>query len=120
GGCFTYRQTAPTCLTDSIFERFGYCGASQRLALVLGPFKASPDSFPNDGPLKLGKDTQHLKHRLAGRRRGVETLLVEKQIDLERVQFGQKADQVLQAAAQPIDAPGHHQIEFPARCSLAE
>src|SRR5690349_570420 len=39
--------------------------------------------------------------------RSVETLLVQKQIDAECVQPGQKTDQVLKAATQPIDAPGH-------------
>jgi hypothetical protein len=41
-------------------------------------------------------------------------LLVQKQVDLERVQLGQECDQILQAAAQPIDAPGHHHVELPA------
>src|SRR5262249_51227912 len=46
-------------------------------------------------------------------RHGVEALLMQKQIDLQRMQFGKKADQVLKAAAEPIDAPGHDQIELP-------
>ena len=35
--------------------------------------------------LELGKDAQHLKHRLAGRRGRIETLLMQKQVDAERV-----------------------------------
>src|SRR5262252_2478385 len=38
---------------------------------------------------------------------------MQKQIDLQGMQFGKKADQVLEAAAEPIDAPGHDQIELP-------
>src|SRR6516162_583091 len=38
---------------------------------------------------------------------------MQKQIDLQGVQFGKKTDQVLKAAAEPIDAPGHDQIELP-------
>src|SRR6516225_6603325 len=38
---------------------------------------------------------------------------MQKQIDLQGMQFGKKTDQVLKAAAEPIDAPGHDQIELP-------
>ena len=36
------------------------------------------------------------------------------------MQFGQQADQVLQASAQPINAPSHYHVEFAARCRFAE
>jgi 3,4-dihydroxy-2-butanone 4-phosphate synthase len=39
---------------------------------------------------------------------------MQEQIDAERLQLGQEGDQVLQAAAEPIDAPGHHNIELSA------
>src|SRR6266436_3528433 len=48
-----------------------------RLSLVL-----------NDRALELGKHAEHLKHGLAGRRGCVETLLMQKQVDAERVKFG--------------------------------
>src|SRR6516225_1187181 len=38
---------------------------------------------------------------------------MQKQIDLQGMQFGKKTDQVLKAAAEPIDAPSHDQIELP-------
>src|SRR5215510_768577 len=38
---------------------------------------------------------------------------MQKQIDLQGMQFGKKTDQVLKAAAEPIDAPGHDEIELP-------
>jgi hypothetical protein len=44
--------------------------------------------------------------------RPVEALLLEEKIDVERVQFGQEANQVLKAAAETIHAPRHHDIEF--------
>jgi hypothetical protein len=46
------------------------------LALVLGPRKASADPFLDHGALELGEYTHHLEHRLASRRRGVDSLLV--------------------------------------------
>src|SRR5499427_2671135 len=38
---------------------------------------------------------------------------MQKQIDLQGMQFGKKADQVLKTAAEPIHAPGHDHIELP-------
>ena len=38
--------------------------------------------------LKLGERTKHLKHRLTCRRGGIEALLMQVEIDLDRVQFG--------------------------------
>src|SRR5215813_635110 len=71
--------------------------------------------------LELGKDAQHLKHRLAGRCGRVETLLMQKQVDAERVKLGQERHKVFQAAPQAIDVPGHHDVELalggvPAQC----
>jgi hypothetical protein len=39
--------------------------------------KTGIDPLSNNPPLKLSKYPQHLKHRLAGRRRGIESLLVK-------------------------------------------
>src|SRR4029453_10002196 len=36
------------------------------------------------------------------------------------MQFRQEGDQVLQAAAEPIDRPDHDHVEIPARCSAAQ
>jgi hypothetical protein len=44
-------------------------------------------------------NAQHLEHGHAGGRAGVEALLVQEQVDAERVQLGGEADQVPQAAA---------------------
>jgi hypothetical protein len=53
---------------------FSSAGASGRppeaFALALGLRKAGADSFLNHGALELSKYAQHLKHRLAGGRRG--------------------------------------------------
>ncbi len=55
------------------------------------------------GAFELREDAHHLKHRLAGWRRGVEALLMEHEVDSERAQLGQEADEILQRPAQPID-----------------
>jgi hypothetical protein len=74
-------------------------------ALKAGPLKPGADSFLNDRSLELGKDAQHLEHGLAGGGGRIEPLLMQEQIDPERVEFGQEANQVLQAAAETIDVP---------------
>src|SRR5262249_15405792 len=66
------------------------------------------------------KTPHHFNHRLAGWCRRVEALLVQEQVNTERVQFGQQADQVLQASAQPINAPSHYHVEFAARSRFAK
>jgi hypothetical protein len=85
----------------------------QPLALTLGPPKAGTDSFLNDRPLEFGKHAHHAEHRLAGRCAGVEALLMQEQVDAESVELGQEGDQVLKAAAQPVDRPCHHYVELP-------
>jgi len=37
---------------------------------------------------------------------------MQEQVNPEGAQLGQEADQVLQAAAETIDGPGHHDIEL--------
>ena len=117
---FAHRQAAPASLTDSFLKRLRYRRSAKLFALVPGPRKASTDPFLNHGTLKLGKDTHHLKHGLAGGCRRVEALLVQEQVNAERVQFRQEADQVLQASAQPINAPSHYHVELAARSRFAE
>src|SRR5215467_1922327 len=52
-------------------------------SLILGPPKPGADSFCDHRPLKLGKHTHHLKHGFAGRCRGVQTLLMQEQVDVQ-------------------------------------
>jgi hypothetical protein len=46
-----------------------------------------------------------------------EALLAQEQVDLQRVQLEQEADQVLQRAPQSVHRPGHDHVEFPSRAS---
>jgi hypothetical protein len=55
------------------------------------------------------------KHGLAGRCRCIQALLMEEQIDLERMQFGYDADKVFQWSAKAIDARGHDNVELAPR-----
>jgi hypothetical protein len=78
-----------------------YLGPAELLALIPGPPKACAHPLLDHRPLELGEHAHHLEQGLAGRRRGVETLLVQEQV-------------------QPVDTPGHDDIVLTARGSLAE
>ena len=55
----------------------GRPGVAKPLPLAPGPRKSGADAFLNHGALELGKHAHYLKHRLAGRRRDVESLLAQ-------------------------------------------
>jgi hypothetical protein len=57
--------------------------------------ETSLDPLDNHRALELGKDAHHLEHRLSGWCAGVDTLLVEVEIDTLGVQFAEKPDQLL-------------------------
>ena len=77
---------------------------------------ASPLRTLNDHrALELGEDAAHRKHCPSRWRRGVHRLLKQKQIDASAVDLLQKRDKPLQATAEPVDRPGHHDIETMSR-----
>jgi hypothetical protein len=53
--------------------------------VCLRPCQPGADLFLDHRALELGKYTKHLKHGFPGRRSGIETLLMEEQIDIKRV-----------------------------------
>jgi hypothetical protein len=76
--------------------------------LLLDHAQASIDALLDRGALELCEDAHHLKHRLARRRRGVQVLLVEVEVDLARLEMldGPLADlPVYQWAAPNVASP---------------
>ena len=63
---------------------------TEAFTFTLGPLKASANTFLNNRAFELGKNPEHLKHGLACRRGRIETLLMQKEIDAERVKLGQE------------------------------
>ena len=51
--------------------------AAQTLAFTPRPRQASPHTLLNHCALEFSEHAHHLKHRLAGRRRRIETLLMQ-------------------------------------------
>jgi hypothetical protein len=85
---------------------------TEAFTFTLGPLKASANTFLNNRAFELGKNPEHLKHGLACRRGRIETLLMQKEIDAERVKLGQERHKVFQAAPKAIDVPGHQNVEL--------
>ena len=82
------------------------------LALGLGAGDAGADPFDGDGALELGEHAQHLKQRPAGRRGGVDALLVQGdallvqvEIAADGAQLAEKRHEVMQGAAEPRAQP---------------
>jgi hypothetical protein len=89
--------------------------AAEFLARRLRSRQARADPLLNHRPFELSENAQHSEHGFAARRCRVEALLMEEQVDLKRVQFGQEADEVFERTTQPIDTPRHDDIELAAR-----
>ena len=83
-------------LTDSLFHLGTSAGPAEGFsafgAARLGPGNASTHPLDNHAALELGKHAHHLEHGLAGGRRGVDALLMQRQVDAERMQLGEEAD----------------------------
>jgi hypothetical protein len=65
--------------------------------------------------LELGNQPEHLKHRPPSRRAGVEALLMQIEVDLLGVELAQEAQQIDQAASQPVHCPCRHHVHLAPR-----
>jgi hypothetical protein len=61
-----------------------YSGPAETLSLSLSPCKPSPHPFLDHRSLELGEHAHHLEQRLARRRRRVDPLLMQEEVDTER------------------------------------
>src|SRR5262249_5961712 len=109
----THAQSTRQSSPDSRLFIFSQWGPTKPLSSILGPRKPGTDSFLDHRPLEFGKHAHHAEQRLAGRRSCVDALLMQEKVNAERMDLGQEGAQVLQAAAKPIDRPGHDYIELP-------
>jgi hypothetical protein len=75
--------------------------------------EAGEHPFTDHGPFKFCEDADHLEHRSARRRRGVEALLMWEQIDALGVQLAEQVKEVYQRSAQGVSEKGCRFIERP-------
>ena len=71
------------------------------------------DRLLNHGAFKFGEGPADLKDQPAGRRRGVDVLLIQIQIDADRFQMLDRSQQVQEAAPNAVSGPGHNDVELP-------
>src|SRR5258708_6236327 len=91
----------------------GFTRTSAKLDAVRpSPRKATVDTPTHDAALELGKPAQHLKHRLAGGRRGVEALLMKEEVNALVVQALQDAEEIRQRSTEPINRPCRNYVEL--------
>jgi hypothetical protein len=88
-------------------------GPSEPRALSNSALEPRLDPLPDYRPLELGKGAGNLKHKPSHRRGRVDRLLIEVEIDADRLQVLDGAKQVDERASEPVDSPGHHDIEIP-------
>jgi hypothetical protein len=69
-------------LADAIDNFPGYRATPEPLPLAPRPREAGLNALDYNATLELGKDAEHLKHRLSGWGAGVEPLLVQVEINI--------------------------------------
>ena len=84
----------------------GYPRPAERLAalraLLARPSNTSANAFLDNAALELGEHPEHLKQRLSCRCAGIDPLPIKVQVNPGAVYLAEKADEILQRAAQPI------------------
>jgi len=84
----------------------GYPRPTKRLAalraLLARPSDTSANALLDNAALELGEHPEHLKQSLACRWAGIDTLAIKVQVNSGAVYLAEKADEILQRAAQPI------------------
>ena len=68
--------------------------------------------FGNQRALKLREHPQHLEEHAPRRRRRVEMLLVQIQVDVERLQVVEECHKVGQGPPKPVKAPGGNRVKL--------
>jgi hypothetical protein len=107
-------------ITDALFH-FGIGSwPTQLLALGARAFETSFDSFLNYRSLKLRENSAHLKHRFPRRRRRVQCLPMQVQIDALCLKLHQEFNEVQQASPQTVDGPRCNHVEVAPRNALKQ
>src|SRR5262245_56315473 len=90
----------------------GADGPIEPRPLLSRPGEPGEHALADHGALEFGENAHHLEHRLPGRRRGVDTLLMQEEVDALGVKFLQEAEEVHERPAEPIDRPGRNHVDL--------
>jgi hypothetical protein len=102
-------------------ERFGNSrlffganpGTAKPLPLGLGSTKSNYHTLSDNCPFQFRENPAHCKHGAARRASGINTLLLQKQVDVQRLKIGYESEEVFEITRKPVDAPRSHEIELP-------
>ena len=84
-------------------------GRPKRFPCALGALSPRLDALRDASALKLRDGAENVHLELAGGCGGVDPLVQRHERDSQRVEFVEEGNQVLQIAAQPIEAPTNKQ-----------
>ena len=76
-----------------------------------GARQAGMDTLFNDRRLELRKSRNHRKEKLARRRRGVDVLIKDAEIDSQRAKLIERIDQVLDASPEAVQSIDQEDVE---------
>lgn len=91
-------------------------GPAQPLSGLPGVGQASPNPFPENLPLELGKDG----HGTTGRRGQIQRLHQRNETDSQMLQFLEGSEQVCYRSASTIQSPDQHDVDLPAARGLQQ
>ncbi len=85
---------------------------AQVLALGARPSYSCDHSLADQISLKLGEDREHPEQRLAARRRRVDGLVQDDELDAQGPEPLAEGDEVPDRAGEPIELRAHHDVDF--------
>jgi hypothetical protein len=88
--------------------------SSQPRTLCDSTLKPRLDPLSDHRPLEFRKGTGDSEHELPHWRGRIDSLLIQVQVDANRLKVLDGAQQVDQRSSEPVDCPGHGHIELPA------
>src|SRR5229473_1632819 len=98
-------------LADTLDNCLAHRTATKPLPLCSGARNPGIDPASNHRSLELGECARYLEQQAACRRRGVDVLLIQVEIDPYRFQMLDRAEKVAERAPNPIYRPCHRDIE---------
>jgi hypothetical protein len=92
---------------------------AQPYALGAGAGETRMDPLLDNRALKLSEHAKHMRQGAAGRCCGINALHMQIEIDAVCLDFAKERHKVLKRAAQPVNGPGHENVEL-AACGVFE
>ena len=86
---------------------------AEHLALRLRPSQSGVDPLLDHRSFEFREGAADLEYQLSHRRRGVDRLLVDVEVNPDRLEVLDRSQRVDQASSEPVDCPAKYDIEVP-------